>query len=97
MATGYEAIVRLEPVEVAPEREDALLTLIGQNLPDRARVSTQRDASGLLLISVALDVVAADTSEVQLEAKDVVQRAVDRAGLSEQAALLDDIDVRTSS
>jgi hypothetical protein len=41
--------------------------------------------------------VAADSSEVQLEARDVVVAALERAGLTEQAALLDDVNVRTSS
>lgn len=97
MSTSYEARVRLTPVDVPPEREPALIALIEQNLPAKARVSTDRDDQGQLVILVSLAYVAADTSEVQVAAKDTVQLAVDRAGLSEQAALLDDIDVRASS
>jgi hypothetical protein len=97
MATLYEAIVRLRAVDIPEDREPGLIALIGQNLPEQARISTDRDSHGRLLVSVMLGVVAADASEVQLEAADVVTVAANRAGLSEQAALLDDISVRASS
>jgi hypothetical protein len=97
MATAYEAVVQLEPVDAGPQRVQALVDLIQQNLPAQAQVRTDRDVRGQLLLSVTLAIVAADSSEVQLEARDVVVAALERAGLTEQAALLDDVNVRTSS
>jgi hypothetical protein len=97
MATQYEAVVRLRSVDISPEREPSLIALLQQNLPEPAHLRTEREAGGELLISVTIGVVAADSSEVQLEAKAVVAEAVRRAGLTEQAALLDDINIRTGS
>ena len=97
MATGYQAIARLRPVDVSPEREPQLLRLFGSTLPSGAKVETERDQDGQLLISVSLYRSAADASEVQIAVRDLVAAAAQRAGLSTEAALLDDIDVRASS
>ena len=97
MATGYQAIARLRPVDVSPEREQSVVQLFRQALPDQAVIETERDADGELLISVALPITASDASEVQIEAHDLVAKAAERAGFTLEAALLDDIAVRASS
>ena len=97
MSTGYQAVVQIRPIDVPAEREDTLLALIQQNLPASAALTSRRDDEGKLLVSITLSVVAADTSEVQLASRDAVLPALERAGLSEQAALLQDINVRASS
>jgi len=97
MATSYEAVVRLAPVNVAPEREAGIVQLIGQDLPTGSRVVTERDENNQLLLTVALRLLGADTSEVQLEALDIVRPAAVRAGFTEQAALLEDVVVRANS
>jgi hypothetical protein len=97
MATGYEAVVRIKPVDVSREREDSLIRLIGENLSDQARLSSERSPAGELELSVTMAMLAADTSEVQIAARDPVTLALERAGLTEQAMLLDDVEVRASS
>jgi hypothetical protein len=97
MATGYEAVVRIKPVDVSREREESLIRLIGENLSDQARLSSDRSPAGDLLLSVTMAMLAADTSEVQIAARDAVTLALARAGLTEQAMLLDDVEVRASS
>ena len=97
MATDYEAIVRIRPADVGPGREAALVTLVRENLPPEAELVTDRDENDGLLLGVNLWVTAADSSEVRILARDVVVLALERAGLTEQAALLDDIDVKAGS
>jgi hypothetical protein len=97
MATSYQAAVELRPADVSPAREAALIAGLRSALPEAATVLAERDDDGLLRITVTLPVIAADASQVQQEAIDVVARAVAQAGLSEQAALLDDVNVRSSS
>jgi hypothetical protein len=97
MATGYEAVVRIKPVDVSREREESLIRLIGENLSDQFRLSSDRSSAGDLVLSVTMVMLAADTSEVQIAARDAVALALARAGLTEQAMLLDDVEVRASS
>jgi hypothetical protein len=97
MATSYRAIVRLAPVEVSPERERPVLDLFAEDLPDGVETRTERDDAGRLLITVSMLIDAEDSSEVQVQARDQVSAAADRAGLTQEAALLDDVEVRTAS
>ena len=97
MATAYRAIARLRPVDISAEREQSVVQLFQQALPDDAQIETRRDGDGKLLISVSKVMSAADASEVQVAVRDLVAAAAARAGLTTEAALLDDIDVRASS
>ena len=97
MATGYRAIARLTPVDVTPERERQVLDLFADALPEGAETRPERDGSGKLLITVSLLVTANDASEVQIQVRDAVAAAATRAGLTQEAALLDDVEVKTSS
>jgi hypothetical protein len=97
MATGYQAIARLRPVDVSREREQSVVELFRQALPEDAVIEIERDADGELLISVAFFMTAADASEVQIGARDLVAKAAERAGFTLEAALVDDIAVRSGS
>ena len=96
MATEYEAVVRVSAPGLDEVRQQGVVGLIQQALPEGAAVDAARDGDGLAL-TVALRITGADASEVQLEARDVVQEALRHAGLSEEAARLDDVAVHSSS
>jgi hypothetical protein len=97
MATSYRALARLAPVDVPVEREGQVLDVLADNLPEESEVVTERDESKRLVISVSLLVSAQDASEVQVQVRDLVSSAAERAGLTQEAALLDDISVLSSS
>jgi hypothetical protein len=97
MATAYRAIVRIRPAVVGHGREEALLAAVRQHLPPGAELAAERDDQDRLLLGVTLRMSAADSSEVGIQARDAVALALQRAGLTEQAAILDDVDVKAGS
>ena len=96
MATGYEAVVQVAAPGISESRQDGVVALIRQALPEEAAVDAAREGEGLAL-TVRLPLTGADASEVQLQAVDVVRAALERAGLTEEAATLNDVTVRSGS
>jgi hypothetical protein len=96
VATEYEAVVRASAPGVSAVRHQGVVDLIRQALPEGAAIDATPDGEGLAL-TVALRISGADASNVQLEALDIVQEALRHAGLSEEAARLDDVSVHTAS